>query len=292
MEVQTPILSRHTVTDPYIESFQTNSDDATLFLQTSPEFFMKRLLAAGAPSIFQIGPAFRKSELGSHHNHEFTMLEWYRLDLSMVNLMHELAELVDTILGASDYAYMSVEQLFDQVFSINPHTATHTQYLHAYSVFVNSDAGSESDADVALVRRLDEGALFDLMLSLAQKELCGRVFMLDFPVAYAALARIEYEGRDHGVARRFELLIDGLEIANGYYELLDAEELECRMRHDIDVRSVQKKYLPEPDVNLLSSMRHGLPECSGVAVGLDRLLMLRAGEKSLKEIIPFTYDNC
>jgi len=287
LEVTTPVLSRSTVCDPQIESFQTQSDGEKLYLQTSPEFFMKRLLAAGAPGIFQISPAFRRSETGRHHNHEFTMLEWYRPEFELSELMHEVAQLIDQLLGPAQYSYQSVEQIFQETFSVNPHGTPRPQLLDALAQAVSSGGLTP-----ALLEDLDDAALFDLMFSLAQQLLPERVFVVDFPAQHAALAKVESNASGIKVARRFELIVKGVELANGYLELLDPAELERRMSADINQRAAVDKYLPAPDSRLLAAMRHGLPACSGVAMGLDRVLMLAMGVDSLAEVLPFTFENC
>jgi lysyl-tRNA synthetase class 2 len=288
LEVNTPVLSRNTVSDPNIESFHTEADGEFLYLQTSPEFFMKRLLAAGAPGIYQIGPVFRKSEVGRLHNHEFTMLEWYRPDFDMETLMQEVAALVDLLLGPDDYSYLSIEKIFEQYFSVNPHTASRSELVDAYVAYRKD----QNEDQIDFLGRLDRAAVFDLMFSLAQSRLSGRVFVVDFPVQHAALAKIETNNAGIDIARRFELIVNSIEVANGYLELLDSQECGRRMQLEVAQRLANNMPAPEPDLRLLAAMQYGLPDCSGVAMGLDRIVMLAMKVDSLAEVLPFTFENC
>ncbi len=209
---------------------------------------MKRLLAAGAPSIYQIGPVYRAEESGRLHLTEFTMLEWYRLGFDDQALMDEVAGLVDILLGAANYRRL-----------------THAELLA-------TRPNGPTDADLRFVEAL--------------KNLdAGRVFITDYPADQAALARLR--PNNPRVAARFELVVDGLELANGYHELTDAKALRVRMERDNDMRRTLGKTLVEPDERLLAAMRHGLPDCAGVALGLDRLLMLAVGASSIREVVPF-----
>ncbi len=251
MEVQTAALAARGATDPAIASIA--ADDGRV-LQTSPEHQMKRLLAAGAPSIYQIGPAFRAGEAGRWHNPEFTMLEWYRLGFDAPALMDEVAALVDVLLGAAAYD------------------------RRAYASLVGVPAAQlDACADDALDLRVAE--------ALAEMP-AGRVFITDYPARQAALARVSGP-----VAARFELVVDGVEVANGYHELQDAAVLRQRMLRDNVTRL--ERGLPEAplDEALLAAHEHGLPDCAGVAVGLDRLLALQQGASSLAEVMPFPADR-
>jgi lysyl-tRNA synthetase class 2 len=264
LEVQTSVLSRHTVTEPAIESIATQSGR---FLQTSPEYQMKRLLCAGAPSIFQIGPVFRAGEQGRWHNPEFTMLEWYRLGFDHVGLMQEVADLVNTLLGEAPFE----TRTYSELLGFDPDTIELAELRRRVS-----DATALTHAeilDLLVTRRID--ALT-----------APRLFVTDYPENQAALARCS-----DGVARRFELIIDGLEIANGYHELVDAAELERRMRADVDRRRAMDRMAIAPDELLLAAQRNTLPECAGVAIGFDRLVALKVGAGSLAEVMPFPADR-
>ena len=208
LEVQTAILARYGVTEPTISSFRTDSGH---YLQTSPEFQMKRLLAAGAPSIYQICPAFRQGEEGRNHNPEFVILEWYRLGFDSLQLMHEVAELVDLILGLSEYQYLTVGHLLETEFNVDVHRDSDLRLAE-----VARDQGLDG-----IVGRSDG---VDFLVATAIRRLPSeRVFVTKFPVDQAALAKTEVDGEEV-VADRFELVINGIEVANGYHELTDADE--------------------------------------------------------------------
>ena len=275
LEVQTAILARYGVTEPTISSFRTDSGH---YLQTSPEFQMKRLLAAGAPSIYQICPAFRQGEEGRNHNPEFVILEWYRLGFDSLQLMHEVAELVDLILGSGEYHYLTVGHLLETEFDVDVHRDSDLRLAE-----VARDQGLDG-----IVGRSDGG---DFLVATALRRLPSeRVFITKFPVDQAALAKTEVEGKEV-VADRFELVIHGIEVANGYHELTDADELQRRM--DADNREREDSGLPilGRDPFLLASMREGLPACAGVAVGLDRLLALAGDHDALSEVMAFPFDR-
>lgn len=246
IEVQTPTLGRTSVSEPQIESLRTR-DGA--FLQTSPEHYMKRLLAAGAPSIYQLGPVYRAGESGRLHQEEFTMLEWYRLGFDDQALMMEVAALIDGLLGPAPYERMTYESL------------------------VGTVHGEPAELDLAYAEAIE--ALGPL-----------RCFVTDYPANQAALARILGDDRDARAAR-FELIIDGVEIANGYHELTDAAELGARMATDNQRRREAGREFMAPDERLLAAMKAGLPDCAGVAIGVDRLVMLAVGASSLAEVVPF-----
>ncbi len=275
LEVQTAILARYGVTEPTISSFRTDSGH---YLQTSPEFQMKRLLAAGAPSIYQICPAFRQGEEGRNHNPEFVILEWYRLGFDSLQLMHEVAELVDLILGLGEYQYFTVGHLLEVEFNVDVHRDSDLRLAE-----VARDQGLDG-----IVGRSDG---VDFLVATAIRRLPSeRVFVTKFPVDQAALAKTEVDGEEV-VADRFELVINGIEVANGYHELTDADELQRRM--DADNRERENSGLPilGRDPFLLASMREGLPACAGVAVGLDRLLVLAGDHDSLSEVMAFPFDR-
>ena len=269
LEVQTPAVGRRTVLDPALDSIRTREGR---YLQTSPEYHMKRLLAAGAPSIYQIAPAFREGEAGRRHNPEFTMLEWYRVGFDAPALMAEVAALVDSLLGEAPYESSACTDLLRERFGVS---------------IDNTHALLELGETLGLAQpRLDEA--LDLALAEAlSSETDRRVFVTGFPAALAALARIG----DDGDADRFELIVDGVEVANGYRELTDAGELAARMDADTARRRALGKAEIAPDEALLAAHREGLPDCAGVAMGLDRLLMLKLGAPSLADVMAFSWDR-
>lgn len=276
LEVNTPVLASHTVLDPAIESIAVGGR----YLQTSPEYHMKRLLAAGAPSIYQLGPVFRQGEQGRWHNPEFLMLEWYRLDFDAARLMREVEELVDCLLGPAPYLCVPYRQLLTDRFDIDIDTAGAGD-LADICAELGYQASPAPSAEEAL----------DLMLAAALHDRGeGRVFVTEYPPCQAALARLSAsEGRPH--AERFELVIDGLEIANGYHELADPDELARRMAADAEKRHGSGLSVPERDDRLLAAQHHGLPNCAGVALGFDRLLALKLGTDGISPVLAFDWNR-
>lgn len=281
LEVDTPVLSRHTGTDPNLEPLTTRLGAANWYLETSPEFHMKRLLAAGAPSIYRLGPAFRADEAGPRHNPEFTLLEWYRRGFDLDALMCEVAELVDAVLGPSGYVNLTYAALLNDAFEVGPE-ASATELLEGLR-----GAGVELSVDLAASER---STLLDLAFDHACRRLAGRVFVRDYPADQAALARTVPAGAGK-VALRFELIVDGVELANGYDELLDVDELLRRASAEQDQRRAQGRPAPPLDEHLVSAQRHGLPACAGVALGIDRLLMLALGVDDIGLAMPFSAVN-
>lgn len=265
LEVEVPLLGRRTTTDPAVESLGS----AERWLQTSPEHHMKRLLAAGAPSIFRLAAAFRAGEAGRWHNPEFTLLEWYRLGFNADALMAEVAALVDRLLGPADYDRRPYSDVLESRFG-----SACAQPAEAQAKARELGLPAE-DADDAT----------DLLLAEALSKLPGRCFVTAFPAAMAALATVDADGN----AERFELAVDGLEVANGYHELRDATELARRMAADNAKRRRLGREPLEPDAALLAAHRHGLPACAGVAVGVDRLLALRLGLPTVAATMAFDW---
>jgi lysyl-tRNA synthetase class 2 len=284
LEVETPLLCRGTVTDPALEPLAvTLADGGTRYLQTSPEYAMKRLLAAGSGPIFQLARAFRAGEAGNRHNPEFTLLEWYRPGMDHHQLMTEVAALVERCLDLRGFGKTSYRDLFSSVVGLDPFTAPTGQLELAARRDI--DVGFHSD---------DRDVWLDLLMShRVEPTLAGRglQFVYDYPLSQAALARAESLGGVE-VGCRFELYVDGLELANGYYELADAGEQRRRFAADNARR--QRLGLPvrAPDEQLLAALAHGLPECSGVALGVDRLLMLRQGVGDIREVLAFDWSRC
>jgi elongation factor P--(R)-beta-lysine ligase len=286
LEADTPVLGTVTVTDPGIDSIQAIDARDTRrrwFLQTSPEYHMKRLLAAGAPSIYRIGPVFRSDERGRLHNPEFTMIEWYRLGFDLAALIEDVATLVDRLLGPASFDVVTYRALIAQCSGVDPLTAERGALERAVT---------RLPAPPTHTSDLDERALRDLLFAAALDELGpGRVFVTAFPSDQAALAQCRMDTDGQRVAERFELVIDGIEIANGYHELRDADELSRRMRRDQAARERAGSFVPDADERLLAAMRHGLPPCAGVALGFDRLLMCRLGKSSLADVMPFSIEG-
>jgi len=286
LEVDTPLLCSAGVTDPAIEPLVVDrgvSLQRSRFLQTSPEYAMKRLLAAGSGPIYQIAKAFRDGEVGSRHNPEFTLLEWYRPQYDHHQLMAELAELVCHVLGERRWQKVSYRELFSAQLALDPFTASIEQ-LRETAMNRLDLSFSTGDRDLWL----------DVLMShLIEPQLAkmGMCFVYDYPASQAALSRVvRAEGVD--VGQRFELYIDGMELANGYCELTDAAEQERRFLADNDKRRHQGLAEKPLDNNLLAAMSHGLPRCSGVAVGIDRLLMLLTGNTHIRDVLAFDWQRC
>lgn len=283
LEVETPLLCSAGITDPAIEPLLVQrgaSLAAPRYLQTSPEYAMKRLLAAHGEAIFQLARAFRDGEAGARHNPEFTLLEWYRPGFSLHALMDEVADLVGECLEPREEARYSYRELFRAQLQLDPMTATDAQIETVARAHVDVGALS-GERDLWL----------DLLLShVIEPQLQGLCFVFDYPASQAALARIErVDGVD--VARRFELYVDGVELANGYHELTDPAEQ--RRRFEADNTRRLARGLPERalDERLLAALEHGLPDCCGVALGVDRLLMLAAGAADIRDVLAFDWDR-
>lgn len=290
LEVETPILSHAAGTDPNLDSIiASNQEDQAkenkLFLQTSPEFAMKRLLADGSGAIFQICKSFRQAELGAKHNPEFTLLEWYQPGYDEHQLMNELMVLVQSFfpqdsLIQQSWAKQSYQSLFDQYLSINPHTISTKE--------LNRLAKKEINIDL----EINKDACLDLLFShIIEPQLQAPTFIYDYPASQAALASFGQNDDGVTIARRFELVISGMEIANGYFELTDVEEQSKRFTDDLEIRQNRKKPINPIDENFLAAMNQGLPSCSGVAVGLDRLLMLIVSAQSIEEVLAFPFHK-
>ncbi|SRR5579883_1070069 len=272
LEVETPLLSPATVTDPHILSIPAIWKNQTFYLQTSPEFAMKRLLAAGSGSIFQICKAFRQDETAQYHHHEFTMLEWYRIGFDHHDLMNEMDELLQRVLNCEPAERMTYADIFEKYTGLNPHFASKEQFVARARQLVEF-SGELSDINDWL----------DLLFThcIEPKMQHDRpIFVYDYPISQAALAKIRYETPK--VASRFEVYFKGIELANGFHELQNSAEQRKRFEADLAYRKLHQ--LPEVpiDEDFLKALSN-LPDCSGVALGLDRLIMLKLNAKTLAD---------
>lgn len=280
LEVATPCLARHTIPEPAIESLSLMLGEQEFFLQTSPEFHIKRLLAEHPVSLYQMGPVFRSDEEGRYHNPEFTLLEWYRIGVDHFGLMEEVAELVRQILGEIEVVQMSYRDAFLYYCDIDIRHATHAE-LFAQIQSMGIQCGGEDWS-------WDEGLdlLFSHVIEGALKQARQAVFIYHFPTSKAALARlVEHKGET--VAARFELFVHGVELANGFYELNDSQKQRERFIQDNQTRlrkGQREIALDEDFINALDAM----PDCSGVALGVDRLIMLACDKPHIKDVIAFT----
>ncbi len=282
LEVETPILSPYGSTDVLIDSFISAWSDNPLYLHTSPEFAMKRLLADGIGDCFQICKVFRHEAHGRNHRPEFNMLEWYRIGFSLGDLMQEVADLFKVL--APELTHLPVEYLtYAEAFAridVNPHhddlptLKEKTKALSGYCP--NLDDKRDEWLDFLLVTQIEQ--------QLGRDKL---TFLTHYPASMCALARQSRDAHGNAVAERFELYYQGIELANGFDELTDATEQRARFMQD----NVERKALGKPviplDETLIDALARGMPACSGVAVGLDRLLMLAIGKRSLDEVIVF-----
>lgn len=280
IEVETPLLSRAGNSDPGIRQFSVK--ESSLWLRTSPEYAMKRMLAAGSGDIFELGRVFREGENGRNHNHEFTMLEWYRVDWTYQQLMDEVEELVRYCASSlsSKFTRVSYRDLVLSFTSIDPLKASDQQLKE----FIRSK-------DIVL-EGLDRNAMLDLIIShFVQPDLPedSLTFVFDYPAAQAALARIRNDAEP--VAERFELFLGKQELANGYQELTDPVEQQSRFEQENEARIRQGESAVQLDREFLAALASGMPECSGVALGVDRLLMALLGAQSLQEVLAFPSER-
>jgi len=285
LEVDTPLLSRAAVTDPHIETFvvQEPQQGVPRYLHTSPEFAMKRLLAAGSGSIYQVCKVFRQGEAGRHHNPEFSMLEWYRLGFDHHQLMDEveslLRELLDGYRTLAAGQRLSYRAAFQQYVGLDPLSA---------SVAELQAAVKQHGIEVIGLDETHKDPWLDLLMTHVVEPALppdGPVFIYDYPASQAALARIRQS--EPPVAERFELYLDGMELANGFHELTDAQEQRQRFAADLAARKASGLPGVPADERFLAALEAGLPPCAGVALGIDRLVMLAAGVKSISEVLTF-----
>lgn len=280
LEVETPVLARFGITDIYLANIKALVRGESYCLQTSPEYHMKRLLAAGSGAIFQLARVFRDDELGRWHNPEFTLLEWYQLDIDHHALMTEVNALLQLVLGCGPMIRKTYQQAFLDACDTDPMHATINDFKQVLQKFDIGNVLPDSEQD-------RDQYLFLLMSHVVEPHLANEsvpVAVYDFPVSQAALAKI----RD-GVAERFEVYYQGVELANGFHELTDVDAQRMRFEHDIAKRRAQG--LPEcfPDDFLLQALNHGLPPCSGVALGIERLLALILKTPKIAEIMAFDF---
>ncbi|WP_245980737.1 EF-P lysine aminoacylase EpmA [Sinobacterium caligoides] len=286
-EVETPLMATTAVTDPFIDAFEIKlgAGAEVRYLQTSPEYAMKRLLAAGSGPIYQICKAFRREEGSSRHNPEFTMLEWYRPGFDERTLMDEVQALLASLLHVTEFRRLSYREVFDSAVGVDPHRSTAAELASIARQYAEF-----SFADDALDR---DGWLDVLMTHVIEPSLDPQhgVFIYDYPASQAALAQVQEDESGQQVARRFEFYCGGVELSNGYYELLDAEELARRGNADNAKRSGLNRPEIALDRRLLAAMQAGLPSSAGVSIGVDRLLMIQRGLARISEGLSFDIGN-
>jgi len=293
LEVDTPVVSSHTVTDVHIHSAEVRFPgvDAPFFLHTSPEYAMKRLLAAGSGDIFQICHVVRGMERGRLHNAEFTLVEWYRLGFTLEGLMKEVGELVGELLSCGDGAsaraapgieYLSYRDAFLREASLDPFAADLATLRRSAH-----EAGFEGASDCS-----DRDELLDVLMATHVGPRLGRgtlCFIHRYPASQAALAQID--PTDPRCALRFELYCEGIELANGFKELASAGDQRARFESDRATRAARNLPAIAIDERLLAALEHGLPDCAGVALGFDRVAMLAMRAQTIDAVLPFPIER-
>nr|Q9ZIY0.1 RecName: Full=Elongation factor P--(R)-beta-lysine ligase; Short=EF-P--(R)-beta-lysine ligase; AltName: Full=EF-P post-translational modification enzyme A; AltName: Full=EF-P-lysine lysyltransferase [Avibacterium paragallinarum]AAD01242.1 lysyl-tRNA synthetase homolog [Avibacterium paragallinarum] len=287
LEVETPILSEFGVTDVHLSTFSTKlispfqKKEKTLWLSTSPEYPMKRLLSAGSGAIFQLCKVFRNEEAGKKHSPEFTMLEWYRPYFDMYRLINEVDDLLQYILDCEPAESMSYQFAFQEYVGIDPLSASQDKLIEKAKEYCLENAERE-----------DRDTLLQFLFNVAVESQIGKdkpVAIYHFPATQAALAQISSE--DHRVAERFEFYYKGLELANGFCELTDANEQRHRFEQDNKQRERLGLPIHQIDERFLAALKAGVPNCSGVALGVDRLIMIALGLENINEVIAFSIEN-
>jgi len=290
VEVETPVLSVAGNTDPNIASFslefsgRTDGAPRTRWLRTSPEYPLKRLLAAGFGDCYELGRVFRDGEAGGRHNPEFTMLEWYRVGWDHRRLVDETAALVNAALALvgrnAQLTLVSYHDLYRQQLGLDPAAASEAELCNALGdVLIDPEGLTRDDwLDLLMTHRLQPAFPGDQLLAL-----------YDYPASQCALARIRRDDGAVPVAERFELYLGPLELANGYHELADAAEQGARFEQDLQRRRKRDDAQPPRDENLLQALASGFPACAGVAMGVDRLMMAMLGTARIADVLAFDF---
>jgi len=287
LEVETPIFTQSGSTEVHLDQFVTQVDQShqSFSLNTSAELAMKRLLAAGYGDIYQISKVFRANELGSRHEPEFSMLEWYRVGFTMNDLLKEVDDLLTSVLGKhlkQTSEVKSYQQTFLEILELDPLDVSVDELKAIYKQQKGYDAPEldEKQAYLGLI-----------MSELIEPEFAKDrlTFITHYPAEQASLARINKS--DHRVAERFEVFAGGLELGNGFYELKDVEEQKRRMCEENLRRTQLGKPEVKPDPLFCAALEHGLPDCSGIAIGIDRLVMLEANKNSIQDVKSFSTSN-
>jgi lysyl-tRNA synthetase class 2 len=290
LEVETPVLSRAGNSEPNIASFslefsgRTEGAPRTRWLRTSPEYPLKRLLAAGIGDCYELGRVFRDGEAGGRHNPEFTLLEWYRVGWDHLRLIGETAELVRAALAlvgrSAALRVVRYRDLYRDALGIDPFAASDDALRAALGDVAIDPAGLTRDdwLDLLMTHRLQPAFARDEMLA-----------VVDWPASQCALARLNRGDDDIAVAARFELYLGPVELANGYHELTDADEQRARFLRDLERRRARGVVEPPLDEAFLAALESGLPDCAGVALGMDRLLMAMLGTDRIADVLAFDF---
>ena len=291
-EVDTPILSTSATVDLHIESFSTTfkpiggGNEQKYYLHTSPEFPMKRLLAAGSGDIYSLGRVFRNGEVSCRHQPEFTILEYYRLEMDQQQLMDDISKLLKSFSNFLEVHRFSYRQLFYKYLQVNPHSIQNIELKKLIQQYVDPH-----------LTGLDKNDCLNLLFSTviepnlrvsSGKQLKG-IYVYDYPASMSALAQLQINEHGETVAARFELFINGIELANGYHELTDGNEQKARFQEEQIKRKKQEKQQYPYDNRLITALYAGIPNCAGVAMGVDRLLMLMLNKKKITDVIAFDF---
>lgn len=284
LEVDTPLLSHSAPIDEHIDVMTVDLQGSSGYLHTSPEYAMKRLLSLGIGDIFQMGHVFRLGEVGARHNPEFTMIEWYRQNFEFSFFIEEALSLIQIFLGPLSYKHTTYREAFLYFAQIDYLSASKSDLLS----YIKS-----KEIELGFEENWSKDSLLDLIMGSIIEPQLGKneIFVIiDYPASQAALAKKEQKG-DELVAKRFEIYYQGIELANGYQELTDAQEQRLRLIESNEQRTRMGKLSLPLDEHLLSALEQGIPECCGVAVGFDRLMMLRHKTTTLGEILPFSWQE-
>ncbi|QCI18526.1 elongation factor P--(R)-beta-lysine ligase [Buchnera aphidicola (Aphis nasturtii)] len=291
LEVETPSLSKSTVTDINLTPFETNYlflennlNKLKLWLITSPEYHMKRLLAAKSGPIYQICHSFRNTEYGKRHNPEFTMLEWYQTSYSMHEFIDQIDLFFQKILQSKQAVKISYQEVFIKYLNIDPFS---TDICELYKISKKFNLQHLTCFEKNL------NTLIEILFTLVIEPLLGEyqpTFVYHFPIEQASLAA--KNSKDDRISERFEIFFKGIEIGNGFYELTDYLENKKRLINDNKNRRKMNLPIRKIDNNFLNAINHGLPLCSGVAIGIDRLIMIALNKKSIYEVMSFAFDRC
>jgi elongation factor P--(R)-beta-lysine ligase len=275
-----PVVGRTAALDPNLQALSVYTAERH-YLQTSPEYFLKRLLAEGSGSIYSLAHAFRGGEIGRLHNPEFALLEWYRVGFDMGQLIDDCLQLLGQFFPDAPIALNTYAELFQTHLGIDPHGCSADS--------IQSLVANKTSYQGALSATTGLELLFSQVI---EPQLpAGIQVVTHYPADQAALAKIVEGGQGHQVALRFEIYLNGIELANGYEELTDADEQQQRFEREQQVRSAADQEVPEIDRKFLQALRKGLPPCSGVALGLDRLLMILVGADSISEVMTFPWQD-
>lgn len=284
LEVETPTLSAAAVSDVHLSSIEARALGMPRYLHTSPEYFMKRLLAAGCGDIWQICKVYRDGESGRWHNPEFTMIEWYRVGIDHHALMADVERLISAMLPPAKQFDRAERLSYREAVQLHAGVDAFADPIAVLIARIES-AGIEVPADI----RSDRDACLDLIMATIVGPALGHerlTFVYDYPASQAALAKIRGQ-----VASRFEAYLYGVELANGFHELADAAEQRARFEHDLKERTRRGLPTHPIDERFLAALEHGLPECSGVALGFDRLVMCASGATHMDQVLAFPFER-